>query len=491
MDALTSDEIRRIDNNTCIKKGSINLMEDAGCKMASIILSYYTPKNVLLLVGSGGNGGDALVVGRYLLDKGINVSAFIISEVKNEDSKINLKRFKGNIIKNPIFKDYDLIIDGILGNNQKTPLKDDLIPLIKEINELDIRVVSLDMPTGINTDNGLHLGEFIRSDLLITVEYPKLGLFLQDGLDSYKRLETIKIGMDEPKDIIHINEEADFKGILKKRDRNSNKSSFGRASIIAGSRDYAGASYISYNALNQFMMGVGYSYLYVPKSLYELYALRFPELIVSQLSDKDGFIKYNPSELDKIIASSDAISIGMGMGVSEDLYKTLDYLIHNYDKTLIIDADALNTISKYGVDILLNHKPNIILTPHPKEAERLSGVLVKDIFDNPIDFAKSFAKKYNITLLLKGASTIITDGTHLMISSFGNTGLAKGGSGDALSGILAGAIASNGLDIKNVGLSSFILGRASELASKDESQRSLTISKISSNIGKVIKEIED
>ena len=490
MDALTSDEIRRIDNITCNSIGSINLMEDAGKKMASIILRYYKPKNVLLLVGSGGNGGDSLVCGRYLLNEGIKTTAYIISDVKNNDAISNLKLFKGEIIENPIFRDYDLIIDGILGNNQKTPLKPNLIPIIKDVNSSNSIIVSLDMPTGINTDNGLSLGEFIRSDLVISVEYPKIGLFLQDGLDSYKKLEVIKIGMVHPKDIIHIDEDIDFKGILKKRERNSNKSTYGRASIIAGSKDYAGASYISYNALNQFMMGVGYSYLYVPESLYELYALRFPEIIVSRIKDNSGHIAFDKDLLDKIMKSSDAISIGMGMGVSEDLYKTLDYLIHNYSKTLIIDADALNTISKYGIDVLNNHKANIILTPHPKEAERLSGIAVKDILDNPIIFAKEFAKKYNLILLLKGASTTISNGDIIRISAFGNSGLAKGGSGDALSGILCGIMATNGYSINNVALGSYILGMACVKACKNCSERSITISAISMHIGEVLKEIE-
>jgi NAD(P)H-hydrate epimerase len=188
--------------------------------------------------------------------------------------------------------------------------------------------------------------------------------------------------------------------------------------------------------------------------------------------------------------SSDAISIGMGMGVSEDLYKTLDYLIHNYSKTLIIDADALNTISKYGIDVLNNHKANIVLTPHPKEAERLSGIAVKDILDNPILFAKEFAKKYNLILLLKGASTTISNGDIIKISAFGNSGLAKGGSGDALSGILCGIMATNGYSINNVALGSYILGMACVKACKNCSERSVTISAISMHIGEVLKEIE-
>lgn len=491
MDVLCKDEIRRIDNLTQTEVKSYDLMEKAGYLMSLAILKHYTPKKVLLLVGSGGNGGDSLVVGRYLLDNGILVDAYLISEIKNEDSKRNLELFKGNIVKHIDFSSYDMIVDGILGNNQEKPLKDDLVDLVNQINISKCVKVSLDMPTGINTDNGLSLGSFIQSDLTLTVEYPKLGLYLNDGLSSYDKLEVIKIGLKKPKDIYHVNEENDFLGYLEKRTRNSNKQTFKRTSIIAGSLDYPGASLISYNALNAFMMGVGYTYLYVPKSLYEIYALRFPEIIVGKLSDNFGYIKFNKDELDKIMNTSDSIAIGMGMGISEDLYNVIKYILSNYTKKVIIDADGLNTISKYGVDILKNAKCEVIITPHPKEFSRLSGLSIGEIINNPIDVTKAFAKKYNICVLLKGASSIISDGIGVRISAFGNTALAKGGSGDALSGILAGVLASvNKKSIDAASLAAYILGMSAMLASKEESERTLTISKITKFIPSVIKNLE-
>ncbi len=491
MIALKSLEIRRIDNDTCKVKKSMDLMEDAGKKMADIISKEYTPTSTLLLLGSGGNAGDGLVCARYLINFGFNVDAYIISSIKNSDSKVNLAKFNGNIVTNIDYNKYDLVIDSILGNNQLQPLKEEYIELINSLNKENKKVVSLDMPTGINTDNGLSLGAFVHSDLTITVEYPKLGLFLNDGLSSYKKLETIKIGLNEPSEFFNILEEDDFKNILKKRERNSNKNTFGKGSIIAGSLDYPGASLISYNAIISFMMGVGYQRLYVPSDLYNIYALRYPETIVERLSSDNGFIKYNREELDDIINKSDAISIGMGMGISSELYKTLDYLIHNYDKTLIIDADALNTISKYGDNIFNNHKANIIITPHPKEFSRLSGYSVKEILEDPIVLAKEYAKKYNLIILLKGTSTVISDGLKTFISCFGNTSLAKGGSGDALSGILCGIMASEKVcDVLHTALGSYILGSSAELATLDESERTLTISKIIKYIPIIIKKIE-
>ncbi len=492
MKALKSLEIRRIDSETCKIKKSIDLMEDAGRMMAEVIRKNYEISSALVILGSGGNAGDGLVCARHLISMGFKVDVYIISSIKNNDAKINLEKFKGNIVNEIDYTKYQIIIDAILGNNQHDILKEEYINLINDLNkEENIKVVSLDMPTGINCDNGLKLGAFVHADLVICVEYPKLGLFLNDGLSSYKKIETIKIGLIEPIEYYNVLEDKDFSNILSKRERNTNKNSFGKGSIVAGSINYPGASLISYNAIISFMMGVGYQRLYVPEELYNLYALRYPELIVEKLKSHNGCVKYNKEELDLLIEKSDAISIGMGMMVSKDLYKILDYLIHNYKKILIIDADALNTISKYGCDIFNNSLAKIILTPHPKEFSRLSGISVSDILNNPIDIAKAFALKYNLVVLLKGTSTIITSKDETFISTFGNHSLAKGGSGDALSGILCGIMASEKVyDVMHISLGSYILGKSSELAIKDESARTLTISKIINYIPKVIKLIE-
>ena len=162
-------------------------------------------------------------------------------------------------------------------------------------------------------------------------------------------MELVDIDIHDTDDLINIIELNDFKNIFPKRLRNTNKGSYGKASIIASSINYPGASKISYNALSAFKMGVGFANLFVPKSVYNIYAISNPEIIVNQLDEIDGHIKFNPIDFDLIIKRSDSISIGMGMTISYDLYQSIDYLLKNYDKRLLIDADGLNTISKYGM----------------------------------------------------------------------------------------------------------------------------------------------
>ena len=492
MDAVSQEVMKRIDTYTCehlIK--SIDLMEAAGTSMASEVLSHYSPKRVLLLVGSSGNGGDALVLGRKLIEKGITVDAYLISDTLSIDCNTNKDRFKGNIYYELPKLDYDLIIDGLIGFGLKSQLRDNYIKLIHSVNDSNIKIVSLDIPTGIDATSGISYGAFIKSDLCITIEYPKTGLFLNDGLDSYKELSIISIGIIKTDQVIHIHEKEEFMGILPYRLRNSNKGSYGRSAILAGSYKYPGASYIAYEACAAFKMGVGYSYLYVPKEVYELYALRHPEVIVSCLSSVDGHIKYDEDILNSLL-KMDSISIGMGMDISYDLYHTIEYLLLNYDKTLIIDADALNTLAKYGIDILRNKKCRVILTPHLKEMERLSKISVSDIMKNPLEIAKNFSKMYDVTLILKSASSIITNGVDISISAFGNSSLAKGGSGDMLSGILTGISAYLDLEpYKIASLGSYILGRAAEYAVLDIEEECMSPLDIMQNINKVFKEIKN
>ncbi len=493
MEAVLGSLMQKLDKKTQDNIKSITLMETAGKKMADIILKYYSPKSVLLLCGSGGNSGDALVVGRILLEKGIKVKAFIKSEIKNTDAKVNLELFKGDIINNlDELSSYDLIVDGLFGIGLSRELSNEYIDIINKVNNSGIDIVSLDIPSGIDSNNGLSYGAYIKASLLITVEYPKVGLFLNDGIASYKRLEIINIGIMHTNDTINILSIEQFRGLYKERMRNTNKGSFGKSSIVAGSINYPGASLLSYNALISFKMGVGYQNLYVISSLYNMYALVHPEIITNKLSEEDGHIKYNEEELNDIMKHSDSISIGMGMKVSSDLYNSIKYLLMNYDKTLIIDADGLNSLSKYGVDILANKKCKVILTPHLKEFERLSGYSVNEIKNDSINIAIEFARKYDITLVLKSQTTIITDGNRLSINISGNSGLAKAGSGDSLVGILSGICGyfkENDIFI-NACLASYMLGRIAEKAKEKLTEEAMTISEAVSFIPDVIKELK-
>ena len=491
MQAVTKDIMKKIDDETSINIPSIELMEMAGKGMYKIILKDYNPKNVLLVLGSGANAGDALVVGRYLLEKNINVSAYKIEEIKNQNAIINSNKYRGKIVNN-IDDNYDLIIDGIFGIGLNRDLNDDYINVINKINSLNIPIVSLDIPSGIDATTGISYKAFVKSDLCISVKYHKTGLFLDDGLDSYKKLDLVNIDIKDTNELIDILSIDDFKNVFQKRLRNTNKGSYGKASIIASSINYPGASKISYNALLAFKMGVGFTNLFVQEDVYNLYALANPEIITNKLKSIDGHIDYNESDLDLIIKRSDSISLGMGMTVSEELYKSIKYLLNNFKGRLLIDADGLNTISKYGIDILDNKKCEVILTPHLKEFERLTNISVLDIKKDILNISKKFAEKYNVTLVLKSSSTIITDGKRLCIQPEGSTALAKAGSGDSLSGVICGLLAylKNEDIFKISSLGSFLLGYTAKVLSNKIPEENITISEIINEMPTVFKELK-
>lgn len=496
MDLIRKNEMKRIDEYTSLNiTPAIDLMEIAGKKMADIVIKNYSPKRVLLLCGASGNGGDAFVCGRYLINSGIICDAYLISNKFNKECQINYDLFKGNVFNElPSLNcedKYDLIIDGLIGIGLNRNLDDKYIDVINLVNLSNINIVSLDIPTGINADNGLSMGGYVKCDLCISVMYHKCGLFLNDGLDSYKKLELINIGMVEPLSLVHLNDIFEFKNIYPKRLRNTNKGSYNRAYVIAGSYKYPGASLISYTALASLKMGVGYQGLAIPDVLYNAYALVNPSLMIKSLSSVDGHIKYCEDEL-KSLLNNEAISIGMGMDISIDLYKSICYLLTNYNGILIIDADAINSLAMYGKDVLKTKKCDVIITPHIKEFSRLTGIDKNLIVSNPIDYAYDFSKKYNVCLILKSASSIITDGDKLCISAFGNTSLAKGGSGDMLAGILAGVCAYLDTSLYTKAcLSAFILGYASECACRSIAAECVTYKDICDNLNNAILKIKE
>lgn len=326
----------------------------------------------------------------------------------------------------------DIIIEGGLTQQE-----------IALLNQKEAFKISLNIPAGINPKSGLVEGEAFKTNVVLVLEHT-IGLYLNDALDYYDEI---------------IGE----KRILPRK-RNSNKGSYGKACLLGGSLDYSGAPYLATSALGAFKMGLGYMTLGIPRCLLEAFILKTPEILLIPFETDGNHILYNEKDYERIL-KNDVIGIGMGMGVGKDTYEGVSFLLTNFLGTLVIDADALNSFAKYGLEVLLNKKSKVILTPHIKEFSRLSGESVESIQKDPISLAMKFAKKYQVILVLKSNTTIITDGNEYYINTTGNSGLAKGGSGDMLTGIITGFSAKREDNLlEAVYQASYILGRASELA---------------------------
>ena len=281
------------------------------------------------------------------------------------------------------------------------------------------------------------------------------------------------------------------KSLLPKRKRESHKGMYGRATIVAGSLEYSGAAYLAGAACLR--SGVGYTTLFVPRGILPWYALKAPEMLLKASNDGDRY-EFNEKSMQAIL-DSESIAFGMGMGVSEEVAKGAEYLLKCYEGKLLLDADGLNSLAafrKEGFSVLFgNKKCDVVLTPHVKEFSRLSNIQVEDILFDPLTCAQTFAQKYAVTLLLKNACSIVTDGKSAALNVTGNSGQAKGGSGDVLSGVIAGLCATGLNSFDGARLGAYLVGKAAELGVENIGEYSLTASDLIAYLGRAFLSLMD
>lgn len=271
--------------------------------------------------------------------------------------------------------------------------------------------------------------------------------------------------------------------LLPKRKRNSHKGTYGRAAIVAGSARYTGAAYLATAACLR--AGAGYTALFAPSDILPHYMLKMPEALLCPISEGNDLVfceeNFTP------LLSYHSIAYGMGMGVSKDVAKGARYLLEHYAGKLIIDADGLNSLAEYEKEnfdaLFLNKKCDVVLTPHVKEFSRLSGKTTEEIIKDGTFAAMDFSKKYAVHVLLKNAVSIIANGNQVLLNAAGTSGQAKGGSGDVLSGAIAGLCASGLSAFDGACAAAYIVGKAAELACKKTSTYSLLATDVISYMG--------
>ncbi len=453
---------------------SSELVERAGAAVADEIFSRFKGGRVLVCVGKGNNGEDGMVVAKLLSQKhGFNVKLFCASM---DDVKI-------------FDESFDIIVDCIFGTGLSRNITDNYKQIIELINNSGCYVISCDISSGLNADTGKPMGIAVRADLTIAIQEYKLGHFLNDGLDYSGKVVAKDIGISIwGEDFALILNNSDVANYFGKRNRNVHKGCFGKCAIFGGSKQFFGSALLSLNALAGLKMGSGYAYLIVPESLFSTYAGLNPECILITVPDKEGFVIFDQEILQKIL-HFDSIAIGMGMGVSEDVYNIIAYLLKNYHGKLIIDADGLNSIATHGVDILKDKKCSVVITPHVGEFCRLSNIDKEKVEQNSIELAKSFALKYGVTVCLKSATSIITDGSDTFINITGCSGMAKAGSGDVLSGLTCGLLARCDDIVETVAVASYIFGKCGEFCQEEGNEYSTTASDLISSLPKVLNSL--
>ena len=275
----------------------------------------------------------------------------------------------------------------------------------------------------------------------------------------------------------------DVKGLLRKRDKDSNKGDFGKAGIYGGSIEYSGALKLSYLSLSALRSGCGISRVLVKE---EVLPLLGPNILEQTLCILASYSDDFYDKLKDAIKDLDSLAFGMGLGNDEHLEDVLEFLIRNYTGNLIIDADGLNTLSKMDLDILKKRNCNILLSPHLKEFSRLCRKDIEEIKKDSLNLVKEFASTYKVTILLKGHTTIISDGKDIYLVKTGTPGMATAGSGDVLSGILGGLLAYLPFNLLTIALGVLINGIAGIEAEKKNTDISMIASDTINNISNAI-----
>ncbi|MDE5756646.1 MAG: NAD(P)H-hydrate dehydratase [Clostridia bacterium] len=399
--------------------------------------------SIAVICGKGNNGGDGLALACIMVDKGIYPDVYLIGDMSADGRYyydiLQGKGFDKVYSINRCDYDFDIIVDCIFGTGFKGQPRKEYAEVIEKINASKAYKISVDIPSGLDGDNGRYV-TCIKADETITVQYAKTGLYLNDGKDMTDKLTVIDVGIGLYSNGANEVEEQDVAVLFPKRKHNTHKGTFGKSAIFGGCGNYLGAIRLANMGLCALRSGGGLNVIITPQSHVDNILGSVMESTVIGIADESGYFVFDKQGIDKALHGVDSLAIGMGMGNSySENAKIIEYILSNYPIKIIIDADGLNSLAT-NVSMLKCAKADIILTPHVKEMSRLCGKSVEEILDDPIGVAKAFAQEYNVTVLLKGASSVITDGEAVYLTTNGGAELSKGGSGDTLSGVMLGML---------------------------------------------------
>jgi len=498
---LAPADVYRLDiNSKYLGIDTLLLMENAGKNIADFIAKNFPDKKSIVVVcGTGNNGGDGFVAARHLASMGYRVkvvlmgnSQLIRSEIARKNWEIlkkmvfsvNVEEVNDSLYINKLEKALekaDIVIDAILGVGIKGAARGLANEAIKMINNLKKQfhylVISIDVPSGLDTFDGKAYGNVIKADYTITFHR------LKKGLNKAIAGEVIIASIGIPPEADSIVGPGDVLMILKERHPWSHKGDFGSILIIGGSRKFSGAPALA--ALAALRAGADLVQIAAPESVAPIIRSFSPDLIVIPLRG-ENINRDNVSEISNLIAKVDTVVLGPGLGLEEETLETaynLANIISKKGKTLLVDADGLKALAKYGIP-----SGKTVLTPHAGEFKILFGVELENDLTIRGEKVLQKAKEYGVTILLKGHVDIISDGKRIKYNMTGNPGMTVGGTGDILSGIVATFMAQSADPFLAACAGAFISGAAGDLAFQDKGYE-LIASDVIEKIPDVIKSI--
>lgn len=495
---VTACEMQEIDRITINETGipGLVLMERAAYALSQYIKEKISRNDrILFVVETGNNGGDGIAAARILTLQDYMADIYVIGGLKKEtDSFMTQRHIAENLGLNFLTElpenGYDVIVDGIFGVGLKRPVEGIWRKAIETINNMGGMKIAIDIPSGINGDNGQVMGCAVKADLTVTFGNKKLGMVLYPGSDYCGHIEVCDIGFPEcnvkkvrPK-YYTLGEECI--SYLPERSDSANKGTCGKLAIIAGSAGMAGAAVFSVNAA--YRMGAGLVKLVTHENNRNIVGSLAPEAVVSYYNDEASAV----SEAAAVITWADAVLVGPGISTDDTAEALIRYVMANATCPVIIDADGINIIAK-DRDILKDHKVPVIITPHMMEMSRLTGRTIEELKENQISCASECAKDYNVTCVLKDARTVVAGSLErVFVNTRGNNGMATAGSGDVLAGIISGIVAAgvsdDALDYQDMAAFGVTIhALAGDEAEERLGVRSLMARNIVESIGNVLK----
>lgn len=463
----------------------LQLMKNAGqaCFDRIVQLSGgVKDKNVVVLAGRGNNGGDGIVITDLLLEAGANAILIFVTDLpKSEcarlcysiyETGLNVSLYthqKENVKR--VLENSELVIDCVFGTGFHGELEADLSDLFRFINEsCPAEKISIDVPSGCDSDSGAVAENAFKPDFTITLAAVKRGLYAHPCFEHCGVLVLADIGIPQScyDSCEAVLTDEVIREFLPERKTVSHKGSYGRLLNIAGSARYTGAALLSTDAALR--MGAGLCTLATPARVINAIASAIPEAIYAPLlCDDDGFLNHESVEqLQKIIAEEkySAIALGCGLGNRAETMETTEFVLKNADCPVILDADGLNSICG-NINVLKESKGSVVVTPHPAEFSRMTGMTTAQIQTDRISAAKRFAREYRTVTVLKGVNTVIAAPTgEAFVNTTGNAGLAKGGSGDVLTGMIASLLAQGADPFYGAVLAVYLHGLAADKLAK-------------------------
>ncbi len=516
MKIVTAEQMRKIDR-ACIESGTQAsvLMENAGRAVAEHIgeiTGDVVGKRIVILAGPGNNGGDGLVAARYLYGWNADVSLFLLGKRREDDENLELIRERTIPVAEVTGRDEldlliqaaesaDILIDALFGTGNNRPLEGIYRKALEEIGSViragkRLHVVAVDIPSGMDADTGAVDDACLHADETVTLAAPKRGLYHFPGSEYAGRITIAEIGIPEHlfRDItLELNTAGRVRKLLPRRPVTANKGTFGKVMVVAGSMNYVGAAYLACSGAVR--AGAGLVTCATAAGLQPILASKMAEVTYLPLPEADrGIVSTEAAKtILNEIGAYNVLLIGCGLGQSDsarDFVRTLLLMNSRLLPVAVIDADALNTLA--GVPEWWRQiSGNAILTPHPGEMARLTGLTVAEVQRSRLELAGESAEKWGCTVVLKGAySVIASPGVEPVINPVANPGMASAGMGDVLAGVIAG-MAAQGLspfEASTAGV--FIHAEAGEMARETIGDTGMTASDILPLLPKANKKVK-